>query len=143
MKFRSELDYTVAILIIVSIIAMFLPTPALLTSPSPGEIIIFLFILLITTFLIWMVFGTYYRITGEYVRYYTGPVKGKISINAIQKIIVGKTLWVGFRPATARKGLIIKYSKYDEIYFSPKNKDKFIEELLRINPSIQIEDTRK
>jgi len=42
------------------------------------------------------------------------------------------TMWSGFRPATARKGIIVKYNKYDEIYFSPDSNESFIQALLGV-----------
>lgn len=47
-------------------------------------------------------------------------IRGKIEIVGIKEIIIGKSLWSGFKPATAKNGLIIKYDKYNEIYISPK-----------------------
>lgn len=43
MKFRSKVDTIIGILIIVSILLMFFPTPELLTDPGTGEILIFSF----------------------------------------------------------------------------------------------------
>ncbi len=55
-----------------------------------------------------------------------------------REVIKGKTLWVGLKPATARKGLIIKYGKFDEIYISPQTNDEFINRLLELNDAIKI-----
>ncbi len=70
--------------------------------------------------------------------YKSGPFNGKISIDRITEIVKGKTLWVGFRPATSRKGLIVKYDKYNEIYISPKTNESFIEKILELNGKIKI-----
>jgi len=35
--------------------------------------------------------------------------------------------------------IAIVYNTYDEVLISPQNKKEFIEELLRINPYIQVE----
>lgn len=43
------------------------------------------------------------------------------------------------KAATSNKGIIIKYTKYDEIFISPENEKEFIEELLKINPLIKID----
>ena len=42
------------------------------------------------------------------------------------------------KPATALKGLIIKYNKYDEIYISPKTNESFVAEILKLNPEVKI-----
>ena len=93
----------------------------------------------IVGFLFWLYFGTNYELTKENgLIYRSGPFNGKISLERITEIIKGKTLWVGFRPATARKGLIIKYDKFNEIYISPKNNESFIKKILELNKTIKI-----
>lgn len=89
--------------------------------------------------LFWMFFGTRYALsTDGYLSYRSGPVRGKIAVSRIREIQKGKTLWVGLRPATARKGLIIKYDRFNEIYISPESNDSFCEAILNINPEIII-----
>lgn len=96
-------------------------------------------ILAVVGLLFWLYFGTNYELSKENgLIYRSGPLNGKISVDRITEIIKGKTLWVGFRPATSRKGLIIKYDKYNEIYISPKTNESFIEKILELNKSIII-----
>ena len=85
-----------------------------------------------------MIFGTYYQINEIEILYFNSPIKGKIQIKDIQEITANKTLWVGLKPALASKGIIIKYNKYDEIYFSLIDNKAFINELLKINPEIKV-----
>ena len=73
------------------------------------------------------------------VHYKSGPVKGKIEIDSIRKIKMNANLYSGLKPALAFKGIIVYYRKYDEIYFSPKTNESFVEELLKINNNITIE----
>ena len=97
------------------------------------------FLLIITIFLVWIFLDTSYVLNENELRYKNGPIKGKIKLGAIKEVIKGKTRWVGlYKPATARKGLIIKYDKYDEIYISPKTNDLFIAKLLELNSEIKI-----
>ena len=97
-------------------------------------------ILGVVVLLFWMFFGTNYQLTKNELIYRCGPIKGKIKINRITEIIKGKTLWVGLKPATSRKGLIIKYDKYNEIYISPNTNESFIAELLILKSDIKIND---
>ena len=90
--------------------------------------------------LIWMLTGTSYILNKEYLLYKTGPIKGKIALDTIQKIEVGQTMYVGLKPATARKGIIIRYNKYDQIYISPNSNSSFVDELKKLNPSIEVLD---
>ncbi len=89
--------------------------------------------------LFWMYFGTNYELSkeNEFI-YRSGPFNGKIEIEKITEIVKGKTLWVGFRPATARNGLIVKYDKFEEIYISPKTNESFVEKILEFNKNIKI-----
>lgn len=43
-------------------------------------------------------------------------------------------------PACSRHRILITYGKYDEIVISPKNREAFLEELKRMNPSIQLSE---
>lgn len=96
-------------------------------------------ILIVVGFLFWLYFGTSYELTKENgLSYRSGPFHGTIGVDRITEIIKGKTLWVGFRPATARKGLIVKYDRFNEIYISPKTNESFIEKLLELNETIRI-----
>ncbi|MGX1025315.1 PH domain-containing protein [Psychroflexus sp. MBR-150] len=97
-----------------------------------------IFMLAVAGFLIWLGLGTNYELTQTELKYKSGPIRGKIQIDKIHEIIMGKTLWSGLKPATARNGLIIKYEKYNEIYISPKTNDSFVKKILELNGKIKI-----
>lgn len=102
----------------------------------------FILIIGVIILLFWVFFGTNYKLSEEDgLIYKCGPFKGKISTDRITEIVKGKTLWVGFRPATARNGLIIKYDKFNEIYISPKTNETFIDKILELNTHIKITTT--
>jgi hypothetical protein len=94
--------------------------------------------LLVVGFLLWLNFGTEYELTQTELKYKSGPIRGKIEIQQIKEIVKGKSLWVGLKPATARKGLIVKYGKYEEIYISPKTNDTFVGKIMEFNKDIKI-----
>lgn len=96
-------------------------------------------IILLVIFLLYYVWsGTSYEIKEDHIFYKSGPLHGKIDINKIVSITKNKTLWAGFRPALAKNGLVIRYNTYSEIAITPKNPEIFIDELLKINESIEI-----
>ncbi len=97
-----------------------------------------LLILVGAGFFLWIYFGTNYELSEDGFIYRFGPINGKISVCRIKEIVKGKTLWTGFRPALAIKGLIVKYDQYNEIYISPKTNDSFIEKILELNNGIKI-----
>ncbi|MFD2201291.1 PH domain-containing protein [Shivajiella indica] len=97
-----------------------------------------LLILIPISLMIWIYFNTYYVLQNNLLKYRSGFLNGEIDIAKINEIHPDKTLWYGLKPALAQKGIIIKYHKFDEIYIAPENNEKFIEELLKINPSILV-----
>jgi len=94
--------------------------------------------LLVVCLFLWFWFGTYYRLDATHIHYRCGPFRGKIAIDAIRELQRDTTMWSGFRPALARKGIIVKYNKYDEIYFSPDSNDAFIKVLLGVREDIPV-----
>jgi hypothetical protein len=107
----------------------------ILTKP-----VIVVVLLMPLVLLAWIWIFTYYIIEKDKVWYHLGPFRGSIDVNSIREITKNKTLWVGFRPALALKGLIIRYNTWDDIYFSPKDKEAFVAKLLSKNPAIVVKD---
>jgi len=119
--------------ILIPIVIFFLDRKNLLENPLP-LLILFLPIIL----LLWIYFDTYYAIDGKRLKYHSAFIRGEIEISNIREIVKGQTTWVGIKPALARKGLIIKFNKFDEIYISPISNDMMISDLIEINPNIKI-----
>lgn len=88
--------------------------------------------------IIWFYFDTFYKIENNKLIYRSGFLKGHIEIPTIKEILKGKTMWSGIKPALAKKGLIIKFNKYDEIYIAPENNEEMISDLLKVNSEIKI-----
>ncbi|MCP9201263.1 PH domain-containing protein [Gramella sp. GC03-9] len=105
----------------------------------PSDLVLILVLIL----LFWILMSTKYELSDKYLFYQSGPIKGKIEIDKIREIIVGKSLWAGLKPALATKGLIIKYNKYDEIYISPESNELFVQKIKEINPGINIIEENK
>ncbi len=86
----------------------------------------------------WIYFNTYYTIDGVMLKYKSAFLSGEIEIGKIRSIEKGKTMWSGVKPATATKGLIIYYNRWDEIYMSPESNEAMIEALKEVNPGIDV-----
>ncbi len=121
------------------LIPVFLVT-LIFSDATAKEWLIVMFSLLggITVLLLIIYFTTSYQIDDQYLRYRSFIFFGKIKIENINKLEVGKTMYVGMKPAFARHGIIVRYNKYDEIYISPPDNNEFVEELLKINPEIEV-----
>ena len=83
-------------------------------------------------------FTTSYKIDSEFLRYRCLVFFGKVKVKSIRRIEVGKNLYSGMKPATAMKGLIIYYDKYEEVYISPIDNEEVVNVLLKINPQIEV-----
>jgi hypothetical protein len=113
-----------------------------ITDIKDTEVLIYLGITVLTIgFFLWIFLGTYYTIKNGYLYHRSGPFFGKMKISSISKIKYHSGWYVPvlYRPATDIVGIIITYNKFDDVYFSPKERDMFVKELLRINPEIEIE----
>lgn len=63
-------------------------------------------------------------------------VNDSIEISKIRKI--EKTNSILSSPALSLDRIAVFYNKYDEVYISPKDKQTFLEEILKVNPDIEI-----
>lgn len=140
MHFKSSQNIiTVSLLWLTVMFLLF--TPFLPTDENATVFILITVILyLLAGMLIWILVDTKYLIRKNELHYFSGPIRGKIDINSIYKIENITTWFVSssLKPALGFKGFIIHYNKFDDIYISPKEKEKFIVELLKINPEIKI-----
>ena len=66
----------------------------------------------------------------------TWIVYERIDITKITKI--EKTNSILSSPALSLDRIRIRYNKYDEVLISPKVKKEFVDELLKVNPTIEI-----
>ncbi|WP_372753222.1 PH domain-containing protein [Mariniflexile sp.] len=140
MKFSSRKDvlFTLVILTVCSLLLGIVIFDFFKENASIKGIFPLVTIVCVVSFLLWLFFDTKYELTETALKYKSGPIQGEIAIASIKEIIKNKTLWVGLKPATAAKGLIVKYNKYDEIYISPRSNDTFIRKIVEINENIKI-----
>ena len=125
------------------IIAIGLLIVIFIKKPGAQEPSIYIFNAIMTTIVIvlfWILLDTKYLLKENKIFYNSGPFRGSIAIDSIKKIShhSGLMVPVTFKPALNTKGLIIHYNKFDDIYISPNQEDLFLEELLKVNPDIEI-----
>ena len=104
------------------------------------DIVPFIVTSLVSALVIWILLDTRYVIKNSFLFYRSGPFRGRIDINKIDKIQYFSGLYpqVSMKPALDIKGYIITYNKQDDVYVSPKKSVDFIAELLKINPKIEV-----
>lgn len=130
---KGYINFLLIGFMILPILFFFLDKEAYLEKP-------FIILPLLIPFLLilWIYFDTFYKIENDKLVYQSGFLRGNIEIPKIKEIIKGKTMWTGKKPALAKKGLIIKYNLYDQIYIAPENNDELITDLMKINSNIKI-----
>ncbi|WP_415060445.1 PH domain-containing protein [Flavobacterium sp.] len=84
-------------------------------------------------FMFWMFSKIKYIIEGTMLKVWWI----KIDIHSIKRIY--KTNNPLSSPALSLDRIAIVYNKYDEVLISPKLKKEFVDDLLKINPTIQID----
>ena len=99
-----------------------------------------LMISIIIMVILWILFDTRYVIRDGFLFYRSGPFRGRIDIQKIEKIeyFSGMHVPVTMKPALDTKGFIITYDTLNEVYVSPQKKEKFIAKLLELNPGIVV-----
>ena len=81
-------------------------------------------------------FRTIYKIEGDILHIYYGPFRFQVVISEITSIRHTKNIFTG--PALSSERIEITYSNYSVIQISPKEKEKFVNALLQMNPNIKI-----
>lgn len=141
MKFSSRKDplfqlvtFGVSIILCVVVVKRITSETPLFSAFVLGDILS----VLVVALLLWIYFDTSYELTETSLKYKSGPLRGSIATRDIREVVKGKSLWSGIKPATARKGLIIRYKGFQEIYISPKTNDSFVEKLLEFNKDVKV-----
>ncbi|HMK06929.1 MAG TPA: PH domain-containing protein [Flavobacterium sp.] len=95
----------------------------------------------VVALIVWVLLDTRYVIKQHFLLYRSGPFRGRIDIEKIKKIkyFSGMNVPVTMKPALDTKGYIITYNNFDDVYVTPKSSDIFIQELLKINPNIEVQ----
>lgn len=101
---------------------------------------------LMICFMVWLWFGTGYKIKGERIKITSGPFRSRINISDIKKIGRSKASFATISylsgPALATDRLVVMYGeKSDVITISPKNEKEFVKTLIDINSAIQVDLT--
>lgn len=104
------------------------------------QLVAIIILSLVISLIIWILLDTRYVIKSHFLLYRSGPFRGRLNIDKIQKIKYFSGLYVPvtMKPALDTKGYIISNDGFEDVYVSPKNSATFIEELLKINPKIEI-----
>lgn len=137
MTFKSRKSWGINLLFALSILACNIVWFDV-TDNTNGILVAKVLCTLSSILLLWIWFGTYYKIEGEYFFYRSGPIAGKVPIAKIRKIEIDTTKWVGLKPALATNGMVLHHDGFNEIYISPKNQEAFLEKMCSINEQLLV-----
>ena len=130
--FKSKIDWWFGLILVYPI---FLSITALLE----GEWIGLLGLVGVVGFILILSKTTQYIINeNQLIVKSTWIVNERIDISKIKKIEKSNSILSS--PALSLDRLLVRYNKYDEVLISPKEKKEFIDELLKINPAIEIKN---
>ncbi|KAA3440375.1 PH domain-containing protein [Rufibacter hautae] len=140
LKFSSSKSWFITLVIwgTVALLCVLLIGELRSETPPLRKLGAVVFCLLISGLLLWTWFGTYYRISGEVLQFRCGPLHGRIPIKQIREIKQHQHLWAGLRPALGFQGVVINYNRWDTVYFSPAQKEAFLQALQAVNPQIVV-----
>ena len=133
-KYYSNVSYVLLSIVFIVIFGPLLP--ALRSDGLHHKMIfIIIFMAIFYGFIAHMFFNTVYTIDNDKLNIKCGFFHYKpIKINEIKKIT--KSTNIISSPAASFDRIEISYGKFQEVIISPKDKFKFAENLLKINPAI-------
>ena len=140
MKFRSKIDrtFTIMILIAIAIIALATMSPVvyeLFYTNSPEYLAVWIMIalfLVCTAFILWISQDIHYVLYDDYLYVKGGPFRSKIKYKDITKVNKTSNILVGYRILSSKDALEIhyKHSFMGSVIISPDNQEQFINLLL-------------
>ena len=140
MQFKSDFSKFNFIILLIPVLLVLIIS---IFQETDIELIIFpplaILVLLGTIFTI-LYFTTYYKIQNDILIISMFFYKVKIKISDIRAIKYSNSFIKTnlYKPGFHYKGIEIFYNKFDDIFISPENKEKFIQLLLEHNPNIEI-----
>lgn len=103
------------------------------------SVLIYIIGILTIALLLWLWFGTSYKIEKELLKIKSGPFKCTVKIEDIKKLNATRSLLTG--PALSMDRVEILYKKYDIVIVSPKDRIEFIQTLLTKNKCIEVDNS--
>ncbi|MBO2535233.1 PH domain-containing protein [Rummeliibacillus suwonensis] len=134
MKFVSKKDWWIFFILFGAVIALY--TILLINM----DIYIALACIPVSLLILWFWFTTFYVITDTKLVIRSAFIHINISVYDIQSI--QKITNILSSPALSLDRLKIVYDSEKSVLISPKNRGEFLEELLKLNPSIEVENKK-
>ena len=134
MIYYSKVSFTLLIIIFIVFFGPVIPS-YLDYGFNSNLFLITLVLILIYGFILHMFFNTSYTIKDEKLYIKCGFFNYKpIAISEMKKVSNSSSIISS--PAASFDRIEITYGKFDELIISPKDKTKFVDDLLKINPEL-------
>ena len=128
--FKSKIDWWLGL-------PLLYPIFLSITSITEGKWFGYLLLISIVLFVVFISKSTKYIVNeNQLVVKCMFIVNAKIEISTIRKIEKSNSILSS--PALSMDRIAVRYNKYDEIYLSPKEKQLFIDELVKRNSAIEV-----
>ena len=141
MIFKSKIDWFFKTILIVLPLLAAIGFLSMLkdNETSKNEAYIFILVMsMLFLFILSLALKTHYIFDPTTLICRSGLIKKQIEYSEIKKVTTKTTLFVGLKLSLSIKGIVIHYGKYEEIFISPQEQEKFLEMLQEKNPTISI-----
>ena len=143
LEFRSSIDRIFAWLILGTCFLLLTLGVFVLTSESTDSItqlLVFLTVAGVMPVMLWILFGTRYRLTETHLLVRSGPFYQKIILNTITSIEPVHSLQSGH--ALARDRFLVCYEQYATVMISPEDRGRFLQEITLRVPHLVWQDEK-
>lgn len=103
------------------------------------SVVIYIVGVLTISLLLWIWFGTSYKIEEELLKINSGPFRSTVKIGEIKRLNATKTLLAG--PALSIDRIEILHRKYGIAIVSPRDRTEFVRVLLTKNKHIEVDNS--
>ncbi len=136
-EFKSKVGYGILIPVLALLVAITL-LPVITGSPIEATLTMVAIMLPVTSFILHIFFSTKYQINdrNELLIKCGFLYNSVVEISKIKSISSTRNPIAS--PAPSLDRIQLKYGKWDSVIISPKDKIELVNELLKINPNIQI-----
>jgi hypothetical protein len=125
--FRTRIDLGMKIIPALLFLGILIPAVYNAYHDNWSDCFILLTVLLLQQLLFWGIFrSTHYTFEPDSLLCRSLMFTRRISYESIRKVEQNTSLYAGLKMSTAFRGIIIHYNKYDELFISPAENERFI-----------------
>ncbi|MCP4290963.1 MAG: PH domain-containing protein [bacterium] len=143
LDFRSRVDGWIWFLILGACALSIFTSVVMVLDDETGHFTTALFILLTAAssiLLLWVLFGTRYRLTDTQLKIQSGPFHRTVHLDSIMTIRPVRNWQSG--SALSKHRLLIRYDRFSTVEVAPENRGRFLDEVAERAPQLVWEDEK-